>query len=190
MLMGKLRTMISTLRDLYRQILSKLLQGRLQGQQGAGQARGSVPISALMAEQIAKADEESGQQKGGADSERPVSPTPTTGGFTNTRALKNDSEPPLPGLFSALSQRFSRHRSQAKLEPFMAEKMRANTLDHVNKALGLARRGNAEGARIHAKLAEIAMETAGDYMSDDEYSQLRETVEARFRSSSSHLDRS
>lgn len=187
--MGKLRTMINTLRDLSTQIVSRLLHERLQRQQGPARARDSVPISALIVEHIAEADEVLGHQKGGADDEMLAPPTPTTGEFTSTRVLENGSEPAIPGLFGALSQRFARHRSQAKLEPFMAEKMRANTLDHVNKALGLARQGNAQGARIHARLAETAMETAGEYMSDGEYSQLKETVEARFHSSSSHRDR-
>ncbi len=176
--------MIGTLHDLFAQIVAKLLHGRLQRQNGAAKPRDSVPISVLMAEHIARAEEEPDRQEGRSDEEVPASSVPATGGFANTRPLKGDSESVSPGFFSALSQRFARHRSQAKLEPFMAEKMRVNTLDHVNKSLSFARLGNAEGARIHARLAETALETAGDYMSDDEYHQLRERVEDRLRSAS------
>jgi hypothetical protein len=61
----------------------------------------------------------------------------------------------------------------------MAEKMRANTLDHLNRALILARLGQGDGARIHADLAETAMETAVRYMSQEEYRALEAEVERR-----------
>jgi len=180
-----LGTLINALRELFTQMASRLLHERLQRQNGSVKKRGSVPIRSLMAKHIAESAERAGQQQRAAGEESRAASAPASGGFADTGALKGGSEPTRPGVFSDLSQRFARHRSQAKLEPFMAEKMRANTLEHVNKALALARQGNAQGAQIHAELAETAMETAGEYMSDDEYGWLKETVEARLRSMSS-----
>jgi len=59
--------------------------------------------------------------------------------------------------------------------------MRDNTLDYINKAISFAKAGNEQAARVHAELAENTMKTAGQYMSDEEYSRFREEVEARMR---------
>jgi hypothetical protein len=49
----------------------------------------------------------------------------------------------------------------------------------ARQALILARIGRGDGARIHADLAETAMETAARYMSEEEYCALEAEVERR-----------
>lgn len=177
--------MIPALRELYGTIASRLLDGRLLTKRTSTTARYSVRIRDAMADHIARSAAKSNQAEGAAAADEGTVPAPpATDRFTSPQERKMDPDRTKPGLFSALSERFARHRSQAKLEPFMREKMRANTLKHVNKALALARQGQAEGAKIHAELAETAMKTAGEYMSDDEYGQFQEEVEARLRSTS------
>ena len=61
----------------------------------------------------------------------------------------------------------------------MSERMRAKTIEHIKKALRLAKQGDAEGANVNAELAEAAMNTAIEYMSEEEYPAFKEEVERR-----------
>jgi hypothetical protein len=180
--MGKLEGLLRSLRELYAEIASHLLKGRLQKQAGAREARAHLPIADLLAEQITRQTAKSleqGQQKAAVFDAASVAASAQ--GEMPDRLKGRAATDSNPGLFSVLSRRFARHRSQARLDPFMAEKMRTNTIDHLNRALMLARSGQTEGSRIHAELAESAMKTASDYMSDEEFRQLRREAEARLR---------
>ena len=181
-LVEEIRALIRSLRSLSTQIASRLVNGRLLESSESRPARASVPISELLTDHIAEASTAStapGQADDGAAPEEWLPDNPSSDSFVQAPGTQRQSRGFT--VFSALSKRFSGHHSSAHLQAFMREKMRKNTLDHVNKALALARHGNADGAKIHAGLAENAMRTAGEYMSDDDYAQFRRDVEHRMR---------
>jgi hypothetical protein len=178
--MERLQALIRSLESLYAQLSLRLLESRMRAGSGTLVARESAPIQDLLSEHIHKDVEARARPK-------QVEQPKTSGRVEeNTRA---DAGPgsdrgqrvfPAP-VVDALSEHFSRYRSATHQQPFMRDRMRNHTLDHINKALSFAKAGNEAAARVHAKLAESAMKTAGQYMSDEEYSRFREEVEARMR---------
>lgn len=210
--MDDLQSLLRSLQGLYAQIASRLLDGRLGNKCVSAGPRDSVPIKDLLAHHIAKtttapirADKTATEDQPAPgteamatkDQQEPVTNIPTeeqpalateatpTGSATGPST--EDHERTDLELLGDLSKYFKEHQSAGSLEPYMREKMRVNTLDHINKALTLARQGHAEGASIHAELAESAMKAAAQYMSDDEYRLLREEVESRLTPKSASL---
>jgi len=182
--MGELQTLLSSLLGLYSQVSSRLLSSRMSTQQGPATPREGLPIVDLLdhhIEQTAAA----AQQSRSTASDEAASATPAAPESRSIAAAgKTGPRRSGSGIFGALSSHFGRHRNATHSEPLLREKMRANTLEHINRARVLAKRGDAKGAKVHAALAESAMRTAGEYMSDEEYRQFKEEVETRLQPSS------
>jgi hypothetical protein len=176
---GRLNNLIRTLRELSAQIASRVLLGRITRQEGAKPLRSALQIRDLVADCVTEPCGGIGPAAEEAPAEPPGETRPPSQDPSPDSAATPPSKESSPSMFNDLSGLFARHRGQAGLDSLMAEKMRANTLDHLNRALILARRGEGEGARIHADLAETAMETAAKYMSEEEYRALEAEVERR-----------
>lgn len=178
-LVDELQALIHSLQTLYLQISSRLLYSRMVTKSEPTASRESPQIQDLLANRINRAAATS-EETARADTEKePALTVPASTGGSIPPTGARDPGHTRPTLFNALSGYFTRRRSSVHFHPFMREKMQANTLEHINKALALARQGHAQGARIHAELAESAMKTAGEYMSDDEYHRFRDDVETR-----------
>lgn len=67
----------------------------------------------------------------------------------------------------------------AALDIGVAEKLQAATIGHINAALRMSRQGELMGARLRAVLAEIALETASEYMGKEEFQLFKARVEHR-----------
>ena len=82
-----------------------------------------------------------------------------------------------------LSQLSKYYQQTVRVEqqPHMSEQMQRNTVDHINTALHLARKGDREGARLHIELSESAMHTASRFMSHEEYAVFEKKIEARLQ---------
>lgn len=80
---------------------------------------------------------------------------------------------------NTLSQYLSRKATDHDHHPDMSEKMRANTIEHIKKSIRLTKQGDVEGAKLNAELADSAMRTAIEYMTEDEYVLFREEVMRR-----------
>jgi len=82
-----------------------------------------------------------------------------------------------------LSQLGKYYQQKVRVEthPHMSEQMQKNTMDHINTALHLARKGDQSGARLHIELAESAMHTAGRFMDHDDYRSFEEKIELRLQ---------
>ena len=87
---------------------------------------------------------------------------------------------------SELSQYYHRKAVRVEMHPHMGEQMQHNTMDHINSALHLARKGDLQGARLHIELAESAMHMGGRYMSHDEYAVFENKVHKRIDALFSH----
>lgn len=179
-LIGELQSLLSSLLGLYSQLSSRMLHKRMSTQQRATTPREGLPIGDLLDQHIEQTTAAAPGPSGDAASEEATTESPQASENSSIAAAgKTDPTHSSSGFFSALSSYFGRHRRSAHSEPLLREKMRTNTLEHINRARVLARRGDAKGAKVHATLAESAMQTAGGYMSDEEYLQFKEEVEAR-----------
>lgn len=176
-IVSRLRPLTAALQSLYAQVATRLLLGRMGTAEQHKTGRDALPIADLINDRIDDSAPATDTAEENLSRDEPALPSSPMGLSPGIRSLV--SRRMLPDMFNGLKQRLTQLRGSEPLEPFMRERMRKNALDHVNKALILARRGQAEGARLHAELAENAMRTAGEYMSDEEYRQFREELEAR-----------
>jgi hypothetical protein len=181
--MSEVQTLLRSLLGLYSQVSSRLLNSRMSTKRQSGTSREGIPIERLLDEHIGQTEATTTQgSRSSAVADDPAEAPSTRGNESRSALGKGGSVRPGTGLFGALSQYFDRHRSSTQSEPLVREQMRSRTLDHINKALVLAKQGDAERARIHAGLAETAMRTAAEYMSDEEYGEFKGQVETRLRS--------
>ncbi len=180
-IMDEMQSLLSALLGLYSQISSRILSDRLSTQRGPTTPRDGLPIGDLLDDHIEQTAAASVQSGGSHPEEKPSASRSASDTRPITTPDKAGTGRSGSGLFGALSGYFGRHRNSSHSAPLVREKMRANTLDHINRAMILAKRGDAKGAKVHATLAESAMRTAGEYMSDEEYSQFKEQVESRVK---------
>lgn len=173
MLLGDL---IQSLQNLYLKVASRLWQRRMQNP--AGGVNDPVEITDYLRDHIEQsAAEARTANNGGAGNDTNGTLTP---GMERSKKKPKLESP--TGIFDALARYFrGRRKGETHVEPHLAEKMRHKTMYHLNKAVLQARQGNTAGAKMHAELAENAMETAGDYMADDDYQVFKADVEGRIR---------
>lgn len=177
----ELQGLIQSLLGLYSQVSSRMLSNRMETRHESTAGRDGMPIEDLLGDHIERTAAESAPPREANAPDNPTPASPDAGRRPTASAKKVGPERSGLGLFGALSSYFGQHRSSAQTEPYLREKMRKNTLDHINKALMLAKQGDAKGAKVHAGLAESAMQTAGDYMNDEEYAQFKAEVDTRLQ---------
>jgi hypothetical protein len=181
-ILTELQTLLGSLLGLYAQVSSRLLNSRMRTKQESAASREGIPVEKLLARHIDETAAAFAQAQRASDGEKPAASPRTSRTRPTVSADKAGARRPAAGLLGALSQYFDRHPSSPHCEPLVREKMRSRTLDHINKALVLARQGDAERAKIHAGLAESAMRTAAEYMSDEEYREFTAQVQSRLHS--------
>ncbi len=77
--------------------------------------------------------------------------------------------------------RYYQCKVRVETHPHMCDQMQRNTVDHINTALHLARKGDQAGARLHIELAESAMHTGGQFMNHDDYREFEKKIEQRLQ---------
>ncbi len=176
----ELRALMGALQHLYFSVSSQLLHRRLQPPNPSSMAGDSADISASLAAHLDQTAQNSSAtaNTGGA---APAPSAESTGAGAGIRRRSATERSGL-GIFGDLSKHFRQGRARVDVSPHMSEKMRANTMDHISKALRLARQGNAQGAKVHADLAEHAMKAASQYMPEEQYRVFKQEVENRLKS--------
>ncbi len=171
LLVNELAALLQSLRTLYTQIAANLWHRRMQPPEPSAMAGESADIADSLSGHIERmAAEASTEPSPGAD-----------GSTERSDAVRKKSKLLPPSrLFSALSSRF-RGKSGSVASQQLGEKMRADTMRHINKALRLAKGGDAQGAKVHAELAENAMKTASQYLPEEEYRTFKQDVETRLK---------
>jgi hypothetical protein len=166
--------LLDTLHGLYLQISGLLLHRRLHPPPADGPVR-DIDIASQMDARLAQVATLAHEQKTEQGQSQPVdSPA--------TRATLESPSQPTPGLTETqegLQAPGGRRGAVAASQPQLGEKMQAATWEHINKAQLFARQGKLESARLHAGLAQNAMETASRYMGDEEYAAFKTDVDAR-----------
>ncbi len=169
--------LLDTLHGLYLQISGRLLHQRLQSHDAESPGR-DVNIEEGLGRRLAEVAARAPEEAAGSDAS---ASRPERTFERHRRAVPRTSGGTLSGLRSKLTGGF-RRRVGTQSQLYLAEKMQASTWEHINKAQLLARQGKLESARMHAGLAENAMETASRYMGDEEYAAFKSSVEERINS--------
>jgi len=174
----ELKSLIDTLQDLQKKISAKLLEERMRPPEVSGAIRDGADIDSLLMSCIDSSVRD-------ASAARDVGKSPQTettepeGGENESGGTRVEPESTREAFLrpNELSEHLKRQVSTRELDQRMGKKLQANTLEHINRALRLAKQGNREGAYIHAELAEKAMNLACEYLSEMEYEAFRRDVE-------------
>lgn len=102
-------------------------------------------------------------------------------GGSAARAGTGPAEGRAPMPPSQLALQFSKEPRVGTLQPHIGERLKQRTLEYVNHALALANQGDVEAADACARLAESALKTAADYLSESEYRKLQAEVLSRIQ---------
>jgi len=179
-LSDELNALLDSLLNLQMQISSMLLSSRMRSFKPSNNARNGTDIAEQLKDKIAHTVTES--KTSGHASEIPSSNSirrdkaAPAGSAVHTK----QSSPELR-LFIGLSNSLSKRVAAHKIQPSMTEKMEAKTMEYINKAMRLAKQGNAEGAKVNAELAESALKTVIEYMPEEEYQAFTKEVENRMK---------
>jgi hypothetical protein len=176
-------SLIKGIMQLYMQISTRLVQLRV-GKSGSGSASAANidlagPLIARVREHAAQAARVAETRAvSGASQDASSDPSPST---REGRAGDGGPLPPhtastVPG---ELAHHLSREPRAFALQPPIGEQLKRRTFQYVNHALELANEGKVEAAETCAKLAESALKTAADYLSEEEFLAFRSEVMSR-----------
>ncbi len=171
LLFNELAVLLDSLRTLYTRISAELWHRRTQPPAPSALVGESADIAASLSGHIERSAAEASTET-----------SPGVDGLTerSDAVRKKSKHLPTSRLFSDLSSRF-RGKGGSVASQHLGEKMRADTMRHINMALRLAKRGDARGAKVHAELAESAMKTASQYLPEEEYRVFKQDVETQLK---------
>jgi len=179
-LLGELNALLDALLNLQMQISRMLLSSRMRSFKPSDSVRNGTDIAEQLKDKIAHTVAES-KTSGHA------SKIPSTDSIRRDKAAPagsavhtKQSSPELR-LFIDLSNSLSKQVSAHKIQPRMTEKMETKTMEYINKAMRLAKQGNEEGAKVNAELAESALTTVIEYMSEEECKDFKKEIENRMK---------
>ncbi len=163
--------LLASLYRLYGQVVTALLKQRLQ-RRGT---RESVAIAKRLIDHIEQAAA-SAIPRDADTIDRPAHHRD----LANPRSALTETEPGITSSdrWGSSSTETSAHFTYtgAAVDIGVAEKLQAATIGHIKAALRMSRQGELVGARLRAVLAEIALETASEYMGKEEFQLGREVA--------------
>ncbi len=166
-----LHSLLDAIRHLFHHVYHEGLRHRLQTHRAVNQQIEFPSIATAVEDFVApryvEADDAVGDP---ANAANPVSKRAARGGFV--------AGPQLPEP-SPLAARF---RASKRLNVFyghLGEQLHVNANRHLTKALCLSRNRRKAEAKIHARLAEAAVNEARNYLSQDAFLELRYEFEAK-----------
>jgi hypothetical protein len=182
-LWAELKSLIDTLLDLHTQISSRLLASRVSSSELSSAAENGADNISLR-----KDNADIGVRDATTPGDVPESTQtmPEEPGEKEEEhveagvAIESVGDAPLHP--NELSEYLRDHDVGREFEHHLSGKLQVDTVDHINRALVLAKQGNREGAYAHAELAENAMRLAGEYMPEVEYEAFRRDMERRLES--------
>ena len=165
----ELKSLIDTLLGLQTQISTRLFAARQEPQEISDGGPGDMPTLWDKLESSAKG-------VGRAAAEEAGLPSKPEHADDENHAAASEGLPLRP---NELSEHLKIHDAGRGSHHGLTAKLRADTMDHINRALVLAKQGNRDGAYVHAELAENTMRLAWEHIPEPEYSALREEVDQR-----------
>lgn len=160
-----IRALLLALQELYSRMVLRVLHHRMSSQRKASAAETEHDIAAMLSDHI---DELAVSREINIQS-MPEEQIATEGSI-QSQIRPNTSIPKTGSKFTGLSKYFRRRPTTPLMQPHVGAKIKKRAWDHIYSSLRLAREGDAETARIHANIADLAMKESANYMSAEEYS--------------------
>jgi hypothetical protein len=171
-------SLIGYLQDLYGRLVQAIFEIRSRDFSGSKPADAGQGIQNLLSERMEKLAAASEKPAGGGDREsgrgpveRPLSVGP--------RPVRRSGE----GGDAApdFTQHFHDRGADELVGSSVGDKIKARAVEHINKALLLARQGDMTNARMHAGIADSAVKEAARFMDGKEYGEFVELVKERLK---------
>ena len=137
-------------------------------------------ISTSMAEHLDKLASTS--KTGAVDTS--IAPSTRTSKITSVHNNTGQPRKRRYGIFKSVTTYFHPKKIFTPLkttDPYLADKLKDSTWSHIHAAQLQARQGNTINAKLHAGIANDALKEAAHYMSDKDYKDLCNEVNAIFK---------
>jgi hypothetical protein len=173
---GEFKTLIGTLQALYSR-LAQLVIG-MRGQTGAKKGGGDSEqgVENLLSDRLEKLAAVSDRERRGSKGEATQGTLHSPPGVGAQRSRPSPTE---GAAIPEFTQHFHDRGADELVGASVGEKIKSRALEHMNKALLLARKGDRENARLHADIANSAVKEAARYMTEEEYGKFVALVKER-----------
>ena len=98
----------------------------------------------------------------------------------NKKIAKDAKAENVTGVESGFAKHIQQRRPPSVTQPQMGENLKSSVWKHLNTAIRCVKNGDVDTAKLHTSIAGSALEEAGHYMSNDDYSELVLQIESYF----------
>jgi hypothetical protein len=173
---GEFKSLIGTLQQLYSRLVQMVIGVRRQIIPKTGAGASEQGVENLLSERLEKLAAVSEQKGESSDEDAAPEALHSAPGVGAQRSHEGRT-----GAAAApdFTQHFHDRGADELVGASVGEKITSRALEHMNKALLLARKGDRANARLHADIANSAVKEAARYMSEGEYREFVNMVKER-----------
>jgi len=179
---SKNKTLLASLQNLYSKIAMVFLQIRIASYHKVVETNQSFDITDVLDKQVddlaARAVKVENHSRTVLDNEHQQDSSQH-----NSEEIKIESEEKPVSTESEFAKHLKHRNTSSVNQPYLGEKLTASTWEHIHSAVRYARQGDADTAKLHTEIAGQALEEAGHYLNDKEYSELVLQIEHYFMDS-------
>ncbi len=172
----EIKTLIGSLQQLYSRMVQTFVHRRSSKLSKGGGGDAGWDIQALLSERLEKLGTAADGSAGAGDGDKPHL---TVGGSSGMAAPSRHQGVAGGALSPETASHFHERGADDLIHSSVGEQIKARALEHVNKALLLARQGDKANSRLHADLTNSAVKEAARFMDREEYKEFVDLVKAR-----------
>lgn len=158
------KALLLALQKLFSRIALRALHHRMNSHRKASSAETEHDIAALLSDHI----DELAVSRNTDTQSMPEGQTAPEDGIRN-QARPNTPTTKTSSKFTELSKHFRKRRNKALMQRHVGMNIKKRAREHIYSSLRFAREGDAETARSHANIADLALKESANYMSAEEY---------------------
>lgn len=175
-------TLLLTLKELYCQLSMVVAQIRLRSYRFLFESKNTFDITSVLNKKVndlaARALKENICSEKNSNKKQQPGFAHNKKQNINYKKIENVS-----GIESEFAKHLKQRKSSSITQPHMGDKLKASAWEHIHSAIRFAKQGQVGKAKLHADIAGHALEEAGHYMNDEEYSELVYHIEHYFTES-------
>lgn len=166
-------TLLSLLQSLYSTISQAVAEIRMRSYRLFDQSNKRVDITGVLNKQIgdlaASAVKEAHHGRKSLDN---VHQHELTHKNTEKEQVEGQNGEDASSADSEFAQYLKQRKTSSVTQPYVGDKLTASVWEHIHSAVRSARQGDVDTAKLHTKIAGQALEEAGHYLNDKDYSEL------------------
>ena len=177
-------SLLSTLKDLYSRLSAVLIKNRLRSYHSIFQPENTVNITSILNKQVEKLAINSSKTSQVSEvNKRKIKSLD----ISHTKTSSHNELGLVCTSVSEYESEFAKHlrhrRSSSVNHSHMGDKLKESVWEHIHSAIRYAKQGIIDKAKVHTDIAGHALEEAGHYLSNEEYTDLVCSVESYFKES-------